>query len=254
MRLKTLKKTLIWAEFITINITNVCFFTDDIWPVSPTYYSVSFYASSLLSPGVICSPDTDSSAALLNTACLFNYGKQELCIFSQACQFNITEARTYSPTPKTSGFSWVDIFICTHHGRWVALKVSRGSVHSRAGRKTSQRVVCGGVLGFFLCQEGGFAHVIVKDISTVTVEREEFLVFVVHALLRIQTTGTRYNFFILFFYTHVHRESIKHVLWIYVYIERLMTYDISIFSVSFCANQLPQIVNRHLVGWKASWF
>lgn len=50
MRLKTLKKSLIWAEFITINITSVCFFADDIWPISPTYYSVSFYASSLLSP------------------------------------------------------------------------------------------------------------------------------------------------------------------------------------------------------------
>lgn len=115
--------------------------------------------------GVICSLDTDSSAVLLNTACLFNYGKQELCIFSQACQFNITEARTYSPTPEKSGFSWVNIFICTHQGRWVALRVSWGSVHSRAGRKTSQRAVCAWVLARFYVRK-----------EALTIERAEFLV------------------------------------------------------------------------------
>lgn len=149
MLLKTLKKTLIWAEFITINITNVCFFY--WWHMtrqSHVLFRLFLCELSALA-GVICSPDTDSSAVLLNTACLFNYGKQELCIFSQACQFNITEARTYSPTPKKSGFSWVDIFICTHHGRWVALKVSQGSVHSRTGRKTSQWAVCAWVLARF---------------------------------------------------------------------------------------------------------
>lgn len=68
-----------------------------------------------------------------------------------------------------------------------------------------------------LCQEGGFAHVIVKDISTVTVERAEFLFFVLHALLRIQTTGTEYKFYVTLYSlctvtTHVYRDSIKHVL------------------------------------------
>lgn len=68
--------------------------------------------------------------------------------------------------------------------------------------------MCGG-FSKVLCQEGGFAHVIVKDISTVTVERAEFLSF----LLRIQTTGTEYKFNATLYSlctvtTHVYRDSI----------------------------------------------
>lgn len=74
-----------------------------------------------------------------------------------------------------------------------------------------------------LCQEGGFAHVIVKDISTVTVERAEFLVFVLHALLRIQTTGTEYKFYVTLYslctVTTPNIETTENMYFEYMYIE-----------------------------------